>query len=90
MIKKINYFSEFFELTFLDCLEHLRGTKYIELLKDMGTMKDFLGKYDKEVHSTLIEGIYNYENFIKNRKSRRPRDKDKKGNKKNEKKAKKK
>ena len=33
--KKKNIFMKIFELTFLECLEHFRGTKYIKELNNM-------------------------------------------------------
>ena len=68
------YFQKLFELTFLDCLEHIRGTKKFSEL--MGLMdKDAMLNYeefkiDKDQIQTYEDYIYEYENIIKRKKSR--------------------
>ena len=68
------YFQKLFELTFLDCLEHIRGTKKFSEL--MGLMdKDAMLNYeefkiDKDHIQTYEFYIYEYENIIKRKKSR--------------------
>ena len=68
------YFQKLFELTFLDCLEHIRGTKKFSEL--MGLMdKDAMLNYeefkiDKDHIQTYEDYIYEYENIIKRKKSR--------------------
>ena len=68
------YFQKLFELTFLDCLEHIRGTKKFSEL--MGLMdKDAMLNYeefkiDKDQSQTYEDYIYEYENIIKRKKSR--------------------
>ena len=68
------YFQKLFELTFLDCLEHIRGTKKFSEL--MGLMdKDAMLNYeefkiDKDQIQTYEFYIYEYENIIKRKKSR--------------------
>ena len=68
------YFQKLFELTFLDCLEHIRGTKKFSEL--MGLMdKDAMLNYeefkiDKDQSQTYEFYIYEYENIIKRKKSR--------------------
>ena len=68
------YFQKLFELTFLDCLEHIRGTKTFSEL--MGLMdKDAMLNYeefkiDKDQIQTYEFYIVEYENIIKRKKSR--------------------
>ena len=68
------YFQKLFELTFLDCLEHIRGTKKFSEL--MGLMdKDAMLNYeefkiDKDQIQTYEFYIVEYENIIKRKKSR--------------------
>ena len=70
-------FQELFELTFLDCVEHLRGSKYIDILED-------LEKYDKVCDNLNGDEDYkesfrcyidNFETIINNKKSRVPYEK---------------
>ena len=72
-----NKFQELFELTFLDCVEHLRGSKYIDILED-------LEKYDKVCDNLNGDEDYkesfrcyidNFETIINNKKSRLPYEK---------------
>ena len=72
-----NKFKELFELTFLDCVEHLRGSKYIDILED-------LEKYDKVCDNLNGDEDYkesfrcyidNFETIINNKKSRVPYEK---------------
>ena len=72
-----NKFQELFELTFLDCVEHLRGSKYIDILED-------LEKYDKVCDNLNGDEDYkesfrcyidNFETIINNKKSRVPYEK---------------
>lgn len=67
------YFSEVFELTFFECLEHFRGTKNFEVLKDMDSFEDFLDEYEEDVHLELIDGLQKFEKYLNIRRSRRPR-----------------
>ena len=68
------YFQKLFELTFLDCLEHIRGTKkFSELmgLMDIDAMLNYEEfKIDKDQIQTYEDYIYEYENIIKRKKSR--------------------
>jgi len=68
------YFQKLFELTFLDCLEHIRGTKtFNELigLMDIDAMLNYEEfKIDKDQIQTYEDYIYEYENIIKRKKSR--------------------
>ena len=74
---KGKYFQELFELTFLDCLEHIRGTKNSEILNDLPKINDILIQEGKNINEDEIE-IYkeiinNYEIIIKHKKKRNPK-----------------
>ena len=66
------YFSEFFELTFLDCLEHIRGTKNIELLYGLNNMNDIFDSYKDNniLYDKLIDYVKSFEKFLERKKSR--------------------
>ena len=70
--KKFN-FIKFFDLTFLQCLEHYRGTKYFEELngircfdEDKKNIKD-----DEEYIKELEKYLNNYENILNKKKPRK-------------------
>lgn len=71
---KGNDFKELFELTFLDCLEHIRGTKYSELLNDLPKIDDLFKDEGKNMDENILEYykyfINNYELITKNKKTR--------------------
>ena len=73
-LKKKEIFEDLFNLTFLDCIEHFRGSKFIIGLKD-------LQKYDKVVEKLDGDEDYkesfrcyidNFETIINNKRSRKP------------------
>ena len=68
------YFKKLFELTFLDCLEHIRGTKiFVELngLMEIDEMLNYEGfKIDKNDIDDFESGILLYEEIINTKKSR--------------------
>ena len=73
-LKKKEIFENLFNLTFLDCIEHFRGSKFIIGLKD-------LQKYDKVVEKLDGDEDYkesfrcyidNFETIINNKRSRLP------------------
>ena len=68
------YFQKLFELTFLDCLEHIRGTKKFSELMGLMDVEEMLNyeefKIDKDQIQTYEDYIYEYENIIKRKKSR--------------------
>ena len=71
---KGKYFQELFELSFLDCLEHIRGTKNSEILNDLPKINDILIQEGKNINEDEIE-IYkeiinNYETIIAHKKKR--------------------
>ena len=70
--EKQNYFQKLFNLTFLQCLEHFRGTKFNELLDKMKKYEDEILKYpdEKDFKEELKVYIFNYENILKRKRSR--------------------
>ena len=81
--KKI-YFNKLFNITFIECLQHFIGEKYINELEGLKSFneikKDIAQKY-KEDGEEYIETLYyylkNYEEIINNKKARKPRKKNK-------------
>ena len=71
---KGNYFKELFELSFLDCLEHICGRKNSELLNGLPNIDNILIKNDKIINEDQLN-IYrniinNYELIIERKKKR--------------------
>ena len=68
------YFNELFELSFLDCLEHIRGTKNSELLDEIPKIDDIInneGILDEDEINIYKDVINNYELIIEKKKKRR-------------------
>ena len=67
-------FNDIFNLTFLDCLSHFRGSKIIEELEGLNNLKDFLKNAkiikDKEYCTILNYFVNNFEKIIMDKKSR--------------------
>ena len=67
-------FNDIFNLTFLDCLNHFRGSKIIEELEGLNNLKDFLKNTkiikDKEYCTILNYFVNNFEKIIMDKKSR--------------------
>ena len=65
-------FKNLFNLTFFDYLQHFRGTKYFDELKDMTTLNKVLQNYSDE--PDYMESLYyyfqNYEIIINKKKAR--------------------
>ena len=74
------YFKTLFDLTFLDCIEHIRGTKnFVELngLMDIDEMLNYEEfKLDKNDIDIFESGILFYEEIINTKKSRSQKKKD--------------
>ena len=69
-------FERLFSLTFLDCLMHFRGSKYIPELELLGTLDDITAEKfgdDQEYFDLFKYYIYNYEQIIMNKKNRKHR-----------------
>ena len=66
------YFIGLFNLTFLDCLRHFRGTISIELLEGMNCFKDIQKEFDDDQnYKTKLE--YHINNFEKILRKKKPR-----------------
>lgn len=74
---KIDYFKELFELTFLQCIEHINGTKFISLLEGFETLDEILLNEEEKLKENDIENykyiIENYKQCVENKFSRKPR-----------------
>ena len=72
---KGKYFQKLFELSFLDCIEHINGTKISELLNGLPTMEEMLKNemksLSKDDFNNLKECFMNYEQIVKIKKSRK-------------------
>ena len=73
------YFNNLFSLTFFECLEHFRGTKYFPELDGMDNLKKKLDEYrnDADYASNIDYYINTYEIILNNKKSRKKRQKKK-------------
>ena len=71
---KGKYFQELFDLSFVDCLKHIRGTKNTELLNDLPKLDNILKKKKKNINEKEINNykdiINNYESIIDIKKTR--------------------
>lgn len=69
------FFKDLLNLSFLDCLEHIRGTKFFENLEGLMTLEEMLNyedfKIDKKDIENIKNGILNYENCVREKKPRR-------------------
>ena len=71
---KRQYFNKLFNITFLDCLEHFRGTKQIEELEGLSGLDDIKKEKeyenDKNYLKQLIYYIMNFEKITNNKRKR--------------------
>ena len=71
---KGKYFQELFDLSFLDCLKHISGTKYSDLLNDLPNIDNILIQDKKNINEKEINNykdiINNYESIIDIKKTR--------------------
>ena len=65
-------FKNLFELTFLDCLKHFRGSNNINILQGLQSLDDIYKKFgdDEEYSNLFIYYIKNFENVILRKRSR--------------------
>jgi hypothetical protein len=72
---KKELFTKIFNLTFLDCLEHFRGTKFIKELENLVKYEDICKKFedDEDYLYSFKYYIENYEKIILNKNSRKKR-----------------
>jgi hypothetical protein len=72
--QKRKIFNEIFNLTFLDCLNHFRGSKIIEELKGLNNLEEYLKRAkiikDKEYCTIFKYFVNNFEKIIMDKKSR--------------------
>ena len=72
--QKKKIFNEIFNLTFLDCLNHFRGSKIIEELKGLNNLEEYLKRAkiikDKEYCTIFKYFVHNFEKIIMDKKSR--------------------
>ena len=68
-----NYFTQIFNLTFFQCLEHYRGTKNYSELKEMKVFADDIKDFGEEENYIINLQYYlnNFENIINNKRSRK-------------------
>ena len=78
--EKSQYFKNLFKLTFTQCLEHFRQTKFYEELKGLNGLIFIKNKYgnDPDYLETLNYYIMNYENITNNKRARNRKKKEKK------------
>ena len=71
------FFNNLFSLTFFECLEHFRGTKYFPALEGMDNLKKSLEEYqnDPDYASNIDYYINAYEIILNIKKSRKKRQK---------------
>ena len=66
-------YKNLFELTFLDCIEYIRGTKYINILDGLDKIDDII-KYEKYIDEDEMENfkhyLLNYESILIGKKAR--------------------
>ena len=71
-LEKRNLFEKIFNLTFLDCLKHFRGTTNIKELKDLTKYDEICRNFEEDEDYLYSFKFYieNYEKIINNKKSR--------------------
>lgn len=77
---KRNLFNKIFNLTFLDCLNHFRGTKIIKELENLTKYEDICKGFeeDEDYLCSFKYYIENYEKIMENKKSRKKKNEKKK------------
>ena len=70
--QKRNYFIDLFNLRFIDCLEHFRGTADFFCLVGLTTFEEIKDQFndDKDYLEALTKYIYSYEEITNNKKER--------------------
>jgi hypothetical protein len=64
------YFTGLFNLKFIECLKHFRGTENYYYLNGLTTFDEIKFENDKEYLEVLTKYIFNYEKIIGNKKAR--------------------
>ena len=71
---KKNYFNTLFNLTFLESLEHFRGTKFVPVLQGMNSLDNEIKNYIDEDYIALLNRYSkDYAKIIRKKKSRKKR-----------------
>ena len=74
IINKGEDYKKIFELTFLQCVEYIRGTKNISILDGLDKIDDIINieeqKMDKDEIENFVDFIMDYENIIDRKKGR--------------------
>ena len=70
--EKRDFFNSLFNLTFIDCLKHFRGSKVIEELHGLDSLDNMLKKFEDDKEYLKIFKYYcsNFEKVIQNKKNR--------------------
>lgn len=70
--QKKNYFTNLFNIKFIDCLQHFRGSKFIQELEGLVAFQDLglKSEMDEEYWENLNCYIMNYELIISNKRER--------------------
>lgn len=76
---KKTYFRNLFNLTFLDCLNHFRGSEAINELEGLTDLNTYIKKYDNEPEylETLKYYLLNYDSITNNKRHRNRKKKEK-------------
>ena len=71
-IEKRKIFENLFSLTFLECIMHIRGTKYYKELEGLESLDDICKKFenDNDYVELFKYYVFNFEEIIMNRKKR--------------------
>ena len=73
-INKGEDYKKIFELTFLDCIEHIRETKNIDILDGLDKIDDIIKieeqKMDKDEIENFVDFIMDYENILDGKEGR--------------------
>jgi len=79
LINKGEDYKKIFELTFLDCVECIRGTKNISILDGLDRIDDIIKieeqKTDKDEIDNFVDFIMDYENTLDRKKGRNSKNK---------------
>ena len=74
LINKGEDYKKIFELTFLDCVEYIRGTKNISILDGLDKIDDIIKieeqKMDKDEIENFVDFIMDYENILDRKEGR--------------------
>ena len=70
-----NYFTDLLNLSFLDCIKHLRGSISIKCLEDLQKLNEVCENLDgdEDYKETFRCYINNFENILDKKRSRKPR-----------------